>query len=192
MFGDPHLETLDKYSYTFNGRGEYILIETLNDRFTLQGRMIPAENIDQADSLGTVFSAVVAKEMNSDTLEFRANTAGIEVLINSQEIEFEGSLREEFNNVTVAVLGINTIGAVFTSGAYLEVKQELGYLSSVKASLHPLYYNLTRGLLGVYNRDINDDLLPRHESNPLPLNSTMRTIHNEFGLTCMSTFHSTP
>ena len=118
MFGDPHLETLDKYSYTFNGRGEFIVIETLNNRFTLQGRMIPAENIDQTESLGTAFSAVVAKEIISDTLEFRATTDGIEVLINSQEIEFEGSLREEFNNVTVAVRGINTIGAVFTSGAF--------------------------------------------------------------------------
>ena len=44
MFGDPHLLTLDGHQYTFNGRGEFILIETRDDRFTLQGRMIPAEN----------------------------------------------------------------------------------------------------------------------------------------------------
>jgi len=40
-----------------------------------------------------------------------------------------------------------------------------------------------RGLLGNYNGNSADDLLPRYGS-PLPGNATMREIHFKFGLTC--------
>ncbi len=37
-FGDPHITTTDQKTYTFNGWGEYILLETEDDSFALQGR----------------------------------------------------------------------------------------------------------------------------------------------------------
>jgi len=40
-----------------------------------------------------------------------------------------------------------------------------------------------RGLLGNYNGNSADDLLPRYGA-PLPGNATMREIHFKFGLTC--------
>lgn len=36
MFGDPHMVTLDGLKYTFNGKGEFTLIETTNNSFSLQ------------------------------------------------------------------------------------------------------------------------------------------------------------
>lgn len=51
--GDPHIRTLDGKTYTFNGRGEYTLIEILNTGFTLQGRTEPVSNTSNA----TQFSA---------------------------------------------------------------------------------------------------------------------------------------
>ena len=44
VFGDPHLITLDLHKYTFNGYGEYMLIETVDNSFTLQGRMVEASH----------------------------------------------------------------------------------------------------------------------------------------------------
>ena len=68
--GDPHLVTLDGFKYTFNGRGEYTLIETTNNLFTLQGRMIQASGINESSVAASVFSAIVGKDNNSDTIQF--------------------------------------------------------------------------------------------------------------------------
>ena len=194
IFGDPHFLTLDGLQYTFNGRGEFILIDTFDNRFQLQGRMVPAKNVDGGDSLATVFSAIVAKQNDSDTIEFRSTPIGIQLLVNGLVVELGSPLPEEFNNVIVSIREVDifggeerasTLGAVFTSGVYVEVKQDNGFLCVITASLHPVYIDSTRGLLGVYNKDLNDDLLPRNTSIPLPLNSTWETIHYYFGLTCM-------
>ena len=44
-FGDPHITTLDGRAYTFNGWGEYILLQFIppnnGTAFSLQGRMVP-------------------------------------------------------------------------------------------------------------------------------------------------------
>jgi hypothetical protein len=37
-YGDPHVNTLDGLTYTFNGLGEYYLMKTTDDAFTLQAR----------------------------------------------------------------------------------------------------------------------------------------------------------
>ena len=39
IWGDPHITTLDSAGYTFNGWGEYTLVEV--EGFTLQGRTTP-------------------------------------------------------------------------------------------------------------------------------------------------------
>ena len=38
MWGDPHIETLDGYEYTFNGIGEYTMLRLFDNSFTLQAR----------------------------------------------------------------------------------------------------------------------------------------------------------
>lgn len=53
FWGDPHFTTLDNYTYTFNGLGEYVLLRSsaeINVEF--QGRTTEAP-----DSNATVFSA---------------------------------------------------------------------------------------------------------------------------------------
>ena len=62
--------TLDGYKYTFNGRGEFTLIEISNNSFTLQGRMVNVANQDGATARATVFSAIVAREGDSDVVQF--------------------------------------------------------------------------------------------------------------------------
>ena len=44
-WGDPHITTLDGGTYTFNGWGEYVLLQVMppnnGNNFTIQGRMVP-------------------------------------------------------------------------------------------------------------------------------------------------------
>lgn len=69
FWGDPHFLTLDGKGFTFNGLGEYILldIETDNVTFVLQARTRRAtkENGDLSDA--TVFSAFAAFSVYNNT-----------------------------------------------------------------------------------------------------------------------------
>jgi len=42
----------------------------------------------------------------------------------------------------------------------------------------------THGLLGTFNGNASDDFLPKDSLQPLPLSSSLQTIHTSFGLKC--------
>ena len=183
--GDPHLVTLDGHKYTFNGRGEFTLTETSDGSFTLQGRMVHAMNVNGTSVSATVFSAIVAREGESDIVQFeRSTNDSIVAFVNGERVDFSVA-EQEFKNVTVTDLGNSTLSASFSSGAYLEAQQENGIISSVVFSLPESYRNTeTQGLLGSFNGKTANDLQPKLSGAPLPLNSTLQEIHESFGLTC--------
>ena len=209
VFGDPHIITLDGHKYTFNGKGEFVLIQTPDDKFTLQGRMVPAEDADGSSVLATVFTAVVGKQSDSDTVQFELTENGTTAFVNGEPLDFSDLSEQEFNNVTVSDLGNSTLSATFSSGAYLEVKEENGIISVLVVSLPESFRGtLTTGLMGSFNGNVSDDLLPnlgadplsldscsvrlfngsmdnrKNQGNPLPLDSSLQEIHELFGLTC--------
>ena len=58
--GDPHITTIDGRTYTFNGWGEYILLELIPEegnttQFVLQGRTSPVN--ESTSNSATQFSA---------------------------------------------------------------------------------------------------------------------------------------
>ena len=55
IFGDPHFTTLDRLEYTFNGHGEYILVNA--DALQIQCRTDRALTTDGNSSHATIFSA---------------------------------------------------------------------------------------------------------------------------------------
>ena len=185
MFGDPHIVTLDGHKYTFNGKGEFTLIETVDDSFTLQGRMVEATDARGSRIAATVFSAIVAKQTDSDTVQFVLSRRGLDVLINGVRIVDFTNI--PFNGVTVVDRGNNTYGAVFSSGAYVEVREENGTLSSVIVAVPSSFRGKTRGLMGTYNGNTSDDLVPRFGATPLTLNASIQEIHEHFGITCKYT-----
>ena len=186
-FGDPHLVTLDGYKYTFNGKGEFILVETTDEGFILQGRMVeqPRSNdSNQTISGDTVFGAFVAKENNSDTVQFEINQQGLVALVNGDLVDFGMVVSQRFANVTVSDNGNGTLSADFTSGNSIQVTERNGIISDILITISNKYFNRTRGLLGQFNGDTTDDLRPANSSVPLPLNSSPEMIHYRFGLTC--------
>ena len=185
--------TLDGFKYTFNGLGEFVLIETSDESFTLQGRMVQAEDGSGSPISATVFSAIVGKELYSDTVQFQLVnseivTDEIDALVNGELLDFEGLPTQQFNNVTLRKTN-NALSAVFSSGVQIEVKVENGIISVLSASLPLSYEFQTSGLMGNYNGDMSDDLLPRSESIPISPTSSVQEIHNLFGVTCELTKH---
>ena len=68
-FGDPHMITLDGVEYTFNGFGEYQILQVAGPDFQLQGRMQPLINDDGSKSRATIYKAFAMKENGSDVVQ---------------------------------------------------------------------------------------------------------------------------
>ncbi len=183
---DPHMVTFDGHQYTFNGRGEFVLVETPDGSFSLQGRMLPIISAQNVTSQGTVYKAIVGKQNNSDTVQFEiVDNCGFITLVNGEQVIFGSINQHEFNNVVVSYLGNNTFSASFSSGAYIEAKEDLGIIAVLSVSLPASFEGIgTRGLMGSLNGNITDDLFPNSGHRPLPLTSPIRDVHNLFGITC--------
>lgn len=178
--------TFDGHQYTFNGKGEFVLVETPGGSFSLQGRMLPITTAQNTTSQATVYKAVVGKQNDSDTVQFEIiDDCGFVTLVDGEQVIFGLINQQEFNNVVVGYLGNNTFSASFSSGAYMEAKEELGIISVLSVSLPSSFEgNGTHGLMGSLNGNITDDLLPNSGQEPLSLTSSVRDIHDLFGVTC--------
>lgn len=157
-----------------------------NGWLTVQGRMIEASNTNGTDASGTVFSAVAIKQGNSDIIQFEIDENNdFLCLVNGERVDFSEFKTEEFNNVTVSSLNENnTFSTTFSRGAFIKVQANNGFISVLIVSLPDEFRGLTRGLMGNFNGNMNDDLIPNGGGPALPLNSSLQTIHDNFGLTC--------
>ena len=181
--------TLDGLQYTFNGLGEFVLIEAGDGvrGFSLQGRMVQAVDTNGAAVQATAFSAIVARQSDSDTIQFQLLESEIIIdeidgLVNGEVIDFEGVSIQEFNDVTLTKTD-NAISAVFSSGIMIAASVQNGIISLLSVTLPLSYMSQTSGLMGNYNGDPSDDLLPRGASTPISSESSLEEIHTH-GITC--------
>lgn len=189
LFGDPHILTLDGLEYTFNGLGEFTMIKV--DNFTLQGRMVQAVDDDGELVQGTVFSAIVAEDSTSESIirvQFQMDANGnLEVLVDKKLVNFFDDLEvpeARFGETILIKRGTNDFVVTFASGVYMEIQVENGIISQHIIVLPESFMGMTCGLLGNYNGESNDDLMPRNESTIIPVGSSLEEIHNNFGITC--------
>ena len=68
-FGDPHMIKLDGVEYTFNGYGEYEILQVAGAEFQLQGRMQPLVNDDGSTTRATIYKAFAMRENGSDVVQ---------------------------------------------------------------------------------------------------------------------------
>ncbi|XP_070537209.1 mucin-4-like [Ptychodera flava] len=172
MFGDPHITTLDNATYTFNGLGEYILVEVGDAVFTLQARTSRFVTSSGGLSNATIFTAFVARQNASSIVEFTMNENATDYSILVDGTPFNTSLLSEdllssdefidvqfYLKVEIPSNVTRTI-AVFSSGIGVSVGISQGMLDA--AFIAPdSFKNKTRGLLGVWNDDPADDFLRR-------------------------------
>ena len=178
--------TLDGLQYTFNGKGEFTLIETIDGSFTVQGRMIEAAGATGSLVQATTFSALVCKQNTSDTVQFELSRRGIDVLVNGERVVFDDLPEQDYNNVIVTDQGNNTASALFSNGVRVTAKEESGIISVLRLSIPSDFQGTTRGLMGTFNGDTSDDLFPKFSTEHIPTNSSLQVIHNQFGITCKS------
>ncbi len=176
--------TLDGLQYTYNGAGEYVVLDALDGEFIIQARTEPAERSDGRAPVGTAFTAIVVKMRHSDVVEIqRSALRGLTILVNGGRFLLPEQTEMSFNNVTMSSLGNNTVSVLFEGGLVVQAQNRNNFLLVQIASLPAIFQNNTKGLLGVWNGDPNDDL-QRPDGTILPPNSTLRELHESFGDLC--------
>ena len=161
------------------------MIESEDATFTLQGRMEPAKTASGLDAPGTVFTAIVAIQNETNTtVQFEIKTTGVKVNLDGELINFDEMREINFNEVTLVDKGNATVVASFSKGTTIELKVDNGIISVMLVTLPSYQKGKTRGLMGNFNGYPSDDLLPKGESTPLSPDSSMEEIHHLFGTTC--------
>ncbi|KAK2190852.1 hypothetical protein NP493_66g04024 [Ridgeia piscesae] len=188
FFGDPHIRTLEGFQYTFNGLGEYTLIETTYGNFTLQGRTAKAIDKNGAERDATIFSAFAAKDDDSDTIHvgMTADKDGLVVFLNNEDMTdwFNSSDvndDRDFTSILITKTNSTQLQLTFKSGFSLTIGVSAEQLD-ITVGAPDAFKNQTKGLMGVFNGDATDDLLPPGENaRPLSNSSSEKTIFTDFG-----------
>ncbi|XP_055957125.1 fibrillin-1-like isoform X3 [Patella vulgata] len=185
VFGDPHINTLDGKTFVFNGLGEYTLMRTTTEDFVLQGRTDRAETANGTLSNATIFSAFAVRDDNGTTFQVELDQNKTGLIIYGNGRDFTSSFNEisDFTYESGGALSISRNGtkvtAVFSSGISLTVTPGLKLLT-ISCTVPEDYMNSTRGLMGNFNNDVNDDFaLPN--GTVLSPNITEREIYRDFG-----------
>ncbi|XP_057674434.1 sushi domain-containing protein 2 [Corythoichthys intestinalis] len=157
VFGDPHFITFDGVGYSFNGKGEYILLTSPAKQLTIQGRTEPVHNSGKACKL----SSVAMREASSDVMEVRlvAGDADLQVLQNQKRLVFTEQSWMDLNGVFVFSPSAANVTVMFPSGAGVEVRLREGTVTAT-VLLPEEFRNSTQGLLGNWNGVGGDDLIP--------------------------------
>ncbi|CAB3980322.1 sushi domain-containing 2-like [Paramuricea clavata] len=179
-FGDPHLVTLDGFSYTFNGHGEYTMLNIEETGFKFQARMHPLKT-EGGDSRGTFLMAFVLQDDDSDMVQVELNSLRIvDIYVNGEKESFEPETSlMEFTNLILMKQNNSALQIIFRSGISVSVTQNDISLS-FEMLLPEFFKGKTKGLLGLWDDDEkNDFTLPNGKL--LDINSKSSIIHWQFG-----------
>lgn len=194
VFGDPHIYTFDGAPYTFNGKGEYVLVRADSPRVKLdvQGRFEQVQDSPYGTVLATELTAVAAKDNVSSTVEVRLRPLHaqwrykLDVLVDKQPIYFDRQPQkiQHFPGVTLytpsQILNQSHVVMMFKSGAGVEVIENKHYLAA-RVYLPWEFINQTRGLMGNWTFDVRDDFtLPTGREGPIFNADTMRDTYDNF------------
>ncbi|KAK2500184.1 hypothetical protein MC885_011117 [Smutsia gigantea] len=161
-FGDPHFVTFDGANFTFNGRGEYVLLEAPLTGLVVQARAQPGAQPAGTQDRGTGLTAVAVQEGDSDVLEVRlANGTGVlQVLLNQEMLSFAEQSWVDLKGMFLSVATGDSVSVMLSSGAGLEVSVQSPSLG-VAVLLPEKFFAHTRGLLGTLTEDPTDDFTLR-------------------------------
>ncbi|XP_027838337.2 protein mesh isoform X1 [Aphis gossypii] len=170
VFGDPHVITFDDLEYTFNGKGEFVLVHVDSEKFKfdVQGRFEQLPDNIYGPVKATTLTSVVSRDNTSTVIEVRLRPQAaqwryrLDVFADGKRVYFDRpALKvQHFHGVTVYapsyVLNQSEIVVMFQSGAGLEVLENKGFMTT-RVYLPWQFINRTRGLFGNWSFDQSDD-----------------------------------
>ncbi|XP_063911359.1 protein mesh isoform X1 [Zophobas morio] len=197
VYGDPHMITFDDLEYTFNGKGEFVLVrsESIRNRLEVQGRFEQMPMNAYGEVRATQLTSVVARGNSSTIIEVRQRPKEarwryhLDVLANGERVYFDRpSLKfQHFPGVTVYtptyIFNQSEVLVMFDSGAGVEVVENDGYMTA-RVYLPWTFINQTRGLFGNWSFDVLDDFtLPDGTRTGVSTNlNDMERVYNDFGM----------
>lgn len=196
VFGDPHVYTFDDLQYTFNGKGEFVMVRVDSVRHVLdvQGRFeqIPVNYL--GDARASTLTAVAAQDNVSSVVEVRRRPIDamwryhLDVIVDGTRVYFDRYSQkiQQFKECVVYtpsnILNQSHVIIMFASGAGVEVMENMGYLGT-RIYLPLSFANITRGLFGNWTFDPQDDLvLPDGSSGPVADANNIELIHKDFAM----------
>uniref|UniRef100_A0A1X7TQV9 Mucin-like protein n=1 Tax=Amphimedon queenslandica TaxID=400682 RepID=A0A1X7TQV9_AMPQE len=185
VWGDPHINTLDDATYTFNGLGEYVLLRTINADFEIQART----KLATPNTTATVFSAVAltSDKDRTEVVEIQVDNdknQNLIILYNGNDVSANLSAVNDtldYNTVSLARETQDVISVALSSGVSLNATLRLGILSFTMV-VPETYMKKTMGLQGNFDGDKTNDFVNR-EGNMIPYNSSDADIYHNFGQT---------
>lgn len=184
--GDPHFKPFDGQGYTFNGIGEFWLVNT--DVLKVQGRSAEAY-ISTGDLRASIWQSFAAKTDSSSRIEIRYDSSdtgegSFVIMVESEIIDHEYlQLEEEPLEISGLLISLkdDVVEVVFEqgskcSGAALEVKTKHA-APQMMLTLTKCYRGHLKGLLGNFNGDDSDDLQTM-DGHVYPANSTLEILHH--------------
>ncbi|XP_019520929.1 PREDICTED: sushi domain-containing protein 2 [Hipposideros armiger] len=176
-FGDPHFVTFDGANFTFNGHGEYVLLEAMLTNLSVQARAQPRTRPDGTQDRGTGLTAVAVQEGNSDIVEVRlaGGTGTQQVLLNQEVLSFAEQKWMDLKGMFLSVSAKDSVTIMLSSGAGLEVSV-LGPFLSLNVLLPEKFLTHTQGLLGTLNDNAADDFTLRN-GQVLPPTASSRELY---------------
>ncbi|XP_035701228.1 protein mesh [Folsomia candida] len=160
VFGSLHFYTFDGVAFTFNPKGEFVLLKSNFSQLEIQGRFEqPAPREDGKAVNSTKLTVIAAREGNSATVEVRLRPEEarwrykLDVLVNGEKVFFDRDPQkvQHFPGVTVYtptyVRNQSVVIVMFKSGAGVEVVENKGHTAarvylptSFKVSGNNLYF----------------------------------------------------
>ncbi|XP_076069661.1 sushi domain containing 2 mesh isoform X2 [Oratosquilla oratoria] len=196
VFGDPHIYTFDDLEYTFNGKGEFVLVKVDSVRHILdiQGRFEQISDNYLDEARGSTLTAVAARDNVSSTVEVRRRPTDamwryhLDVIVDNHRIYFDRYSQkiQQFKECVVYtpsnILNQSHVVIMFASGAGIEVMENRGHLAT-RVYLPITFANITKGLFGNWTFDPEDDfLLPDGAEGPVADLNNFETVHHEFAM----------
>lgn len=185
FWGDPHIRTLDGKNFTFNGLGEYTMLtcRTNNISFDLQARTERGIMADGNMSEATIFSAFAARDSTNASLhvELNRNKTAMVIYGNGEDLTAKFA---EANNSVIYVAGQsnlilsrqNNALAVFFPATGVRLNISVGVrMLTMNVNVPLTLINLTRGLLGNFDNNTDNDFISPDGQMHLP-NMTERNI----------------
>jgi len=180
--------TLDGLFYTFNGWGEYVLVEKTDDaNFGIQGRLTPIA----ANATATAITAIAVKDGSNTISAYLGALEGVIFFANGQMVSNipVGSYYQTGDGKAFIFAYATKYTIVLSSGLNIDVTGEVSMLNAV-IILPASFSGKTKGLLGTWDNNQANDLTPKVGS-ALPVSATQQEIYYQFGSTYATTAGTT-